>query len=480
MTTRRKKLSARRLARRRRQRGMAFVLVLGALTLLTVMLTEVQDESSAEFSSALSARDALVAEYAARSAVNLSRLLISTEPMIRQSVGIFFQMLSGGKAPPQIPVWEFSDQVLGAFNDQAGAESFSAFSGLDPSRGKNLGLPGASFQIKVVDEDSKININAASRQLMARVRLARQLMALMTGPQYDPLFERRDADGDFSDRLAICSAIIDWVDPDQETAPCDPRMSETAQDMPAEDSFYEQLVKPYHRRNAPFDSLEELRMVRGMGDDFWATFVDPDPDQPEKRLLTVWGAADALNVNTASPLALLAVVCARAQENTPACTDPVEMQKLLTILTLARSFIPGVPPFPTAKDFVNTLKGQGPAMMRMLLEAVQFQPIALTSEKQLTDELTTESKSFSLYAVGIVRAGKRETRVNIHAVVDFRDAPPPTVEERIAEQLGLNQQPGSSSGTQDQSQEGTGQGADALTRALAPDPGGNVVYFKVD
>ncbi|HEY3254479.1 MAG TPA: type II secretion system protein GspK, partial [Polyangiaceae bacterium] len=59
---------ARALAKRRRRRGMALILVLAALTVLTVMLTEIQDESSAEFGSALSARDALVAEYAAKSA----------------------------------------------------------------------------------------------------------------------------------------------------------------------------------------------------------------------------------------------------------------------------------------------------------------------------------------------------------------------------------------------------------------------------
>ena len=71
---------------RRSRRGVALVLVLGALTILTVMLTETQDESSADFASALTARDQLIAEYAARSGVNLSRLLIAAEPTIRASL----------------------------------------------------------------------------------------------------------------------------------------------------------------------------------------------------------------------------------------------------------------------------------------------------------------------------------------------------------------------------------------------------------
>ena len=42
-------------------------------------------------------------------------------------------------------------------------------------------------------------------------------------------------------------------------------------------------------KNAPYDSLEELHMVRGVSDDFWRTIVDPEPNNPRKRHLTVWG-----------------------------------------------------------------------------------------------------------------------------------------------------------------------------------------------
>lgn len=463
-----------RAARRRRTRGMAFILVLGALTILTVMLAEVQDESSAEFSSALSARDAVVAEYAARSAVNLSRLLISTEPTVRMALAPILAMAYRGSAP-QIPVWNFTDQMLGVFNDNVGKETFAAFSGLDLAQGKNLGFPGASFELKIVDEDSKINVNAANRQLIARVRLMQQLMSLMSGPQFDPLFERRDADGDFSDRQAICAAIIDWVDPDTETMLCDPVASTQNQDMPAEDAYYQQLDRPYFRRNAPFDSLEELRMVRGMSDDFWATFVDPDPERPDKRLLTVWGTSGAVNVNTAAPQALLALVCASAVPDTPLCKDPLEMQKFLMVLTLARSFTMGAPPFSSPKMFISTLKGQG--LLGPVLTAAGLQPVQIQSPDTFEAMLSTESKVFSLYATGVVRAGKRETRVNIHQVVDFRNAPAPTVEELPGGQGQQQQQ----EPQQQQPTQPTDPSAPdpAFARVLAADPGGNVVYFRV-
>ena len=99
---------------------MAIVLVLSALTILAVMLAEFQDETSAEFGSSLSQRDAIKAEYAARSAVNLSRLLIAAEPTIRKPLAVLGMMMN--QPISQVPVWEFADQILGAFNDDTGKE----------------------------------------------------------------------------------------------------------------------------------------------------------------------------------------------------------------------------------------------------------------------------------------------------------------------------------------------------------------------
>ncbi|HYP88946.1 MAG TPA: type II secretion system protein GspK, partial [Polyangiaceae bacterium] len=265
---------ARRLAARRQRRGVALIMVLTSLTILTVMLSEIQDESSAELGSALSARDAVAAEYAARSAVNLSRLLIAAEPTIRKTLTPFFMMMGSGAAP-QIPVWEFTSRVMGAFNDEEGAEAFKTLGSFDLTKGKNLGMKGAGFDIKVVDEDSKINLNEASRgSAFGQQRVASQIIGLIGGLQNNPLFEGRDADGQFSDRQAVCASVIDWSDPDSEAYVCDPT-NPTAQSAGAEDSFYERLTKPYSRKNAAFDSLDELHRLRGFSDDFWSTFIEP-------------------------------------------------------------------------------------------------------------------------------------------------------------------------------------------------------------
>jgi general secretion pathway protein K len=477
------------------------------------MLTEIQDESSAEFGSALSARDALVAEYAAKSAVNLARLLIAAEPTIRQSLTLVFALVGG---PRQVPVWQYADRILGAFNDSDGADSFASLAGVDPKLGKNLGLPGAGFQLDIVDEDSKINVNVAARgDAFSQTRLASQLIGLIGSPQYSPMFEGRDEDGQFTDRRALCSAIIDWADPDQDQAVCDPS-STTAQQAGAEDSFYQLLKKPYQRKNAAFDSLEELHRVRGVSDDFWSTFVDPDPDKPDKRILTVWGQG-MVNVNTANPQTLLALVCQASNNTARMCQDANEAQKFLMALTMLRSFMPGLPVFANGQEFVSALQqgstgaatattGQpaapaapaasGGSPVAMIMKAMGIEPIPLISAAQTQKEVTTESKVFSIYATGYVHSGKRETSVHVHAVVDFRGAPTPA---QIADQLlkmlnpnganganGANGLPPAANGVQNglvptnpdgTSPSGTPSG---IQGALKPGSGGNIVYYRVD
>jgi general secretion pathway protein K len=487
----------------------ALILVLSSLTILTVMLSEIQDESAAELGSALSARDALVAEYAARSGVNLSRLLIAAEPTIRKAVAPMMALMMGGKSV-QIPVWAFTDRVMGAFNDEIGAEAFKSMGGFDMSQGKNLGLNnGAGFEIRVVDEDSKINLNEPARGgAFGQSRLAAQLIGLTGSPVNDPLFEGRDADGQFSDRQTICSSVIDWTDPDQDSYVCDPT-NPTAQTSAAEDSFYELLKKPFSRKNAAFDSLGELHKLRGFSDDFWATFIEPDPDRPDKRTVTVWGQG-TINVNTANGQTLLAFICAAAP-TARMCSDPAQAAMFLMTVDGVRSLMPGVPFFSSPQMFVKMFGAKGAAgaggkagqagaassapggMMSSLMTGMLggsegglgLEPVPWLSEDQAAKMLSVESKLFSIYATGIVKAGKRETRVRIHAVVDFRNAPPPGAATMLNQ---ASQAANMVAGAQAQAggtppASGAANPNDpnaALAALLKPTPGGTIIHYKVE
>jgi general secretion pathway protein K len=457
----------------------AVILVMGAITIMAIMLSEMQDETASDLSSALSERDALKAEYAARSAINLSRLLIAAEPTIRRTLTPLFMMMR--QSPPQIPVWEFADQVLGAFGDSEGVDRFKGLTPVDMTQAKNLGLAGAGFEIVVVDEDSKLNFNLAARaDAFSQGRAGAAILGLIEGQQYNSLFEERDADGQFSTRQDVCSAIVDWADPNTEGFGCEPH-AETATAYGPEDSFYQMLPSPYPRKNAAFDSLEELRLVRGMGDDFWATFVDPNPDDPRSRPVTIWGQG-ATNVNTANAQAILAIVCANALE-AAICTDPEQAIQFLSTVELIRSFTAGAPMFGSPKAFLNAMQGRG--SVGQVLAAIGVQPATFRSESEALKTIATESKVFSIVATGYVKQGKRETRVRVHSVVDFRGAPAPTeaILDAVTALTGGGGAPSTATGDKSgkgQSELPEGVTEEGIAGAFRADPAGKVLYYRIN
>ncbi len=468
---------ARRARVRARERGIALVMVLGAVAVLTVMLAEFQDETSAEAASATSERDAVQAEYMARSAVNLSRLLIATEPTIRGAVAPLFMLMK--KTPPQLPVWEFSDRLLGAFNDDTGSEDFSATVGVDAKTGKNLGIKDGRFELVIVDEDAKINVNLGAANDIAHIRLAQELMGLMAPPQYNTLFEQRDGAGQFHDRLSVCSALIDWSDQDEQLFNCDLSKLTGASSAGAEDAFYQLLPKPYRRKNAPFDSLAELHMVRGVSDDFWATFVDPDPENPKKRPITVWGTG-RVNVNTANAQTLLGVVCAGAPQ-AEVCTDITQAQTFLTGVTMARGLTMGAPLFGSPQDFIQTMTGKG--QLGPVLASFGMKPVVFKSEAEFAKSIAAESKVFSVYAVGVKKGGlKRETRVSVHAVVDFQRTPGIDAGGLAGALAGLAKGQSAAQVAGGVSQAMAGANAAAQTAAFPQMPvtAGQVLYYRVE
>lgn len=467
----RQKLEAhKRRKRNASRRGVALLMVLGAITVLTVFLTELQQETSAGFAAALADRDALQAEYLAKSAVNLSRLLIAAEPQIRTSIPLPIPF-------KQVPVWEFTDIALGPFNDETGMATFGGMISVDTSTSKGLGLTNGRFEVKIVDEDSKININRASP--ITDVDLERQLISLMQSPQNAPLFEGRDQDDQFSDMNTICGAIADWADQDENLSTC--YVGAQAQGAAgAEDNFYQMIGLDYRRKNAAYDSLEELRLVRGMGDDFWSTFVDPTPDDPKARVLTVWGQK-AINVNSANPQILLSAACSvcaggigggasNAAQGLALCTDPLVQAQFLSVLGILRTF--PIPIFTRNTDFPNLLKTgtiSGPigSMLGPMLAPLMAQaglPCGLNAGAN--KQFTVTSRVFSIYADGIVPGRKRTTRVRIHAVIDTRASNPLTGQ-------GPNQMNQQNPNNPDQ------PAVDPIA-LLNSSPMGRVVYYRIE
>jgi len=125
------------------------------------------------------------------------------------------------------------------------------------------------YQFGVVDEAGKINVNALLALDGGKGDLANQILMALPNMTDD-----------------VANSILDWLDPD-----------DTPRTDGAEEEYYASLSPPYHCKNGPIDSLEELLLVKGVtpqllyGNDRNRNGVlDPDEDDGSGQVDLGWSA----------------------------------------------------------------------------------------------------------------------------------------------------------------------------------------------
>ena len=429
--------SATRPRRKGSEEGVALILAITTVAILSVMLADLHETTGTAFAVSTSQRDALQAEYMAKSAINLTRLLIAKEPQVRRFVDPLYRGATG-RAAPQLPVWNFVNEILAPFCTPEDQRDTLMQLGID--FGDTVGfddLPG-ECHVLAVSENGKVNVNDPLflDGERARNNVATQLFSLTGGqlPEspYDALFNKEDETGTLTTRIDLITAVIDWWDRDIQRTDFDPGAgaTRTGGTGTEDDSLYQLYDSPYRNKNAPFDSIQELRLVRGFSDDFWATFVEPIPNDPASRIMTIY-ASGLININEASAQVLLGRICSYAPE-VSLCTDPLEGLKFTQILTTVRQLIP-IPLFSRPTDLIDFAEGKGTekdlyGMITGFLgedSELLFVPVAIPEEQRepLARSLTTSAQIFTIEATALVG----RSQVRIESVVNFhaRWVPPP-------------------------------------------------------
>jgi general secretion pathway protein K len=141
---------------------------------------------------------------------------------------------------------------------------------------------GGTYGVRMIDEGGRISLNRADEALLRKVFEAVGL---------DPKTQEE-----------VTDAIIDWRDSD-----------DLHRLHGAEDEYYMKLSEPYHAKNGPFDSVDELLQVRGITRELFfgtrdRTFGSKDtPAIPLRDVFSVFNRSANINVRTA-PVAVLRVV----------------------------------------------------------------------------------------------------------------------------------------------------------------------------
>lgn len=244
------------------QSGAALMLALLMVSILIVVVMETLRAMQVEQASAYYFRDSLQAECLAKSGVRLAMAVLAQDAQETEvdHPGETWAMLP---EPEALPV-SLGDTgtLLGEVRDEAGRFPINS----------------------LVDEKGVLQEN------------------------YQRVLERLLIDEPFNmepeEARRLVMAIKDWLDEDDEPTGLDG----------AEANYYQSQQMPATCKNGPMSSLAELTLVRGMT----ASLYYGEGENPGlKDLLTVYGEGK-INVNTAGPLVLQALVSPEVSEETAA------------------------------------------------------------------------------------------------------------------------------------------------------------------
>lgn len=345
--------------RRQEERGVALLLVVVSIAILAAVAADFAYSSRVDLELAVHQRDALRAEYLAKSGLGMSRLLLQFQKQLDMSMQNLSSTLPGIGGGLNLQLWRMAHidcQTLGRFLPDASDAGFGGPK-KPPSEVGGLGTPfidyggfRGCYGTLIEDEESKLNVNQLDSLLTAGAGGAavQRLYLLLTDKRFEFVFDKEDANKVKVNATDALINIKDWADADDLVSALNVSATgaQVSSGFADEPGLYGRYVPRYRPKNASMDSLGELYFVHGIGDRFMAAFGDR---------LTVYPDVNAvLNVNTDDPMVLALAVRSAADPTHPdgRLSDPIFLDALIQKIQAARMLSPmGM----SVSDFINVL-----------------------------------------------------------------------------------------------------------------------------
>lgn len=261
-----------------RPRGIALMLTLITITILSAAVVEYAYSTRVNVNLSVNSADKLRSYYLARSAVNLSRLLVSfqfalqsesTEAGRGQDSNDMAQLISRAVRRSNFQLYQYVPLLM---------QTFSSGKLQSPVGGVNLtgwGVEGfgefaGDFTVEISPEEGRVNLNQFAVDEINEKDL-QELCSMIVDPSYDTIFEQKDKNGETLDRARVLGRIVDFID-----------LNSTATELTAECTIRGQggdELRPYDGdrnsvkpRDAKLTHVAELYQVPGVTEAFMRAF----------------------------------------------------------------------------------------------------------------------------------------------------------------------------------------------------------------
>ena len=288
---------------KKRERGVALLVVLTTIALLASVVADFQFNSRVDLQLAYNARDSLQAEQNALSALRLRALILKQSRKLQGAVsGIFSSLgMDAGMAPGIGQILEMVPVDCGILSMLARVGEDVDFDEDTETGTDNTFMSGECTAISE-SEHAKISINMLRNKLNKKdAQVTKLLLGFLSNPSFERHYQEDDRNGSRVEKPEeLVGAIMDWIDRDRDSA-----LSELSDEGRA----YDLLSDPYRVKNAPFDSIAELQLVHGIDDEFF---------QLLRTHVTIHNDGTAIELATASLERIWLGLLATIHENVPA------------------------------------------------------------------------------------------------------------------------------------------------------------------
>jgi general secretion pathway protein K len=380
----------------------ALLMVITAILMLTVLVTEIAHAAVVRVQLAAQHRDDVKAEALAYGGVAFHRLiLIASKAIGRNEMFAMIAPMFGSNAQELWQAIPFVDtrmmrllfvtdstvdgEELQTAKEEGLTEEQVAASREPASALKHNFLDfDGDFRSEVRDEERWINVGNLTGATLGDLLVtpaAMQLMALFsTESTQDYLYDNNLV------KEELIANLVDWTDAD------DMRLYQGGN----EDAPYARLDDPYRPKNGPFDSRDEIRLVDGWHrDGVW---------ERVGRELTIYGAGK-VNVNTATEPVLKGLLMAYYNGVATELTVQPTVDELIKLR--GAPIDEGGLYFASGKHFFDTITTGNYGVPMLNLKPELQQAVMVTSNV------------FRLTSVGEVG----DARAEIHVVMDFSKDP---------------------------------------------------------